>query len=177
VLSTGCNAGVAAPGAALATGSLDYPPPILWGISCPSTGLCVAVDDKGHAVISTDPTAGTPTWSASATHLVGPNNAFTIDPPETLSGGSKRHPIDVSLNGAGRRLLTKFKRLPATLTLTASAPELRVPPTTITIKTVRVTFKGPTKKAPHRPKTSRSAGLSGTGATGLEPAASGVTGR
>lgn len=76
-----------------------------------------------------------------STFVIGPDNAFTTNPPETLSGRRMPYPIDVSLNNAGRRLLAKFKRLPATLTLTASAPELRVPPKTITIKTVRVTFK------------------------------------
>ncbi len=64
--------GVLSPGLSLATGALTYPPPLLSGISCPSKGLCVAVDDKGHAVISTDPTASTPTWSRWAMHLVGP---------------------------------------------------------------------------------------------------------
>ena len=32
----------------------------LYGVSCPSSGLCVAVDLAANVVISTDPTAGTP---------------------------------------------------------------------------------------------------------------------
>ncbi len=32
-------------------------------ISCPSSGLCVAVDGAGDAIVSTDPTAATPQWS------------------------------------------------------------------------------------------------------------------
>ncbi len=31
-------------------------------MSCLSTSLCVAVDVRGHAVISTDPTVAVPTW-------------------------------------------------------------------------------------------------------------------
>ena len=47
----------------------------------------------------------------------------------------------IRLNNTGRRLLARFKRLPATLTVTASAPELRVPPHAITVKAVEVTFR------------------------------------
>jgi hypothetical protein len=54
----------------------------------------------------------------------------------------------VTLNDTGRRLLARFKRLPATLTVTANAPELRVPPNTMTVKTVKVTFRA-------KPKTRR----------------------
>ncbi|HWF56410.1 MAG TPA: hypothetical protein VG223_17355 [Solirubrobacteraceae bacterium] len=32
------------------------------GVSCPSTGLCVAVDAAGNALISTDPTGGAGAW-------------------------------------------------------------------------------------------------------------------
>jgi hypothetical protein len=53
--------------------------------------------------------------------------------------------FDVTLNNTGRRLLAKFKRLPTILTVTANAPELRVPPNTITVRTVRVTFKAKPK--------------------------------
>jgi hypothetical protein len=60
------------PAPALATGALTSSSPLLWDISCSSTTLCVAVDDKGHAVISTDPTDASPTWSDSETDLVVP---------------------------------------------------------------------------------------------------------
>ncbi len=35
------------------------------GVSCPSTGLCVAVDTAGHLVTSTDPNAGPSAWQVS----------------------------------------------------------------------------------------------------------------
>jgi hypothetical protein len=59
-------------GPALATGTLTSSVPLLWGISCSSTALCAAIDDKGHAVISTDPMAAMPTWTGSETGLVLP---------------------------------------------------------------------------------------------------------
>ena len=36
----------------------------LMAVSCPSAHLCVAVDNDGHAVISTHPTGGAPAWKA-----------------------------------------------------------------------------------------------------------------
>jgi hypothetical protein len=33
------------------------------GVSCPSTGLCVAVDAAGNALVSSDPTGGAAAWS------------------------------------------------------------------------------------------------------------------
>jgi hypothetical protein len=38
-------------------------PALLRGISCPSDGLCVAVDGAGNAVVSSDPAAGPSAWS------------------------------------------------------------------------------------------------------------------
>jgi hypothetical protein len=64
-------------------------------------------------------------------------------------------PAKISLNAAGRRLLAKFKRLPATLSVSATAPELRVPAKTVTIDTVHVTFKA--KAAPRRKRCRRTA--------------------
>jgi hypothetical protein len=55
-------AGVLSPGPALATGALTGPSPYVWGISCSSNSLCVAVGSKGRVVTSTNPTAATPTW-------------------------------------------------------------------------------------------------------------------
>jgi hypothetical protein len=37
-------------------------PTLLRGISCPSTGLCLAVDAAGNAVVSTDPAGGAAAW-------------------------------------------------------------------------------------------------------------------
>ncbi len=47
---------------------IDYQPPFantvsLNGVSCPSASLCVAVDESGDVVASTDPTGGTATWT------------------------------------------------------------------------------------------------------------------
>jgi hypothetical protein len=47
----------------------------LSGVSCPSASLCVAVDNAGNGVISTDPTAATPTWSAP-TVIDTPNDLY-----------------------------------------------------------------------------------------------------
>ncbi len=38
-------------------------PVLLRGISCPSTGLCVAVDGAGNALVSTNPTGGAGAWA------------------------------------------------------------------------------------------------------------------
>jgi hypothetical protein len=61
VLATGAMFTALAP----ATGVLTGPNSILYGVSCPSSSLCVAVDSHGHAVISTNPTTATPTWNTT----------------------------------------------------------------------------------------------------------------
>jgi len=38
-------------------------PALVSGVSCPSTGLCVAVDAAGNALVSTDPTGGASAWT------------------------------------------------------------------------------------------------------------------
>jgi hypothetical protein len=45
------------------------------GISCPSTSLCVAVDEAGNILTSTDPAGGASTWSAPV----------SVDPGHALS--------------------------------------------------------------------------------------------
>ncbi len=40
--------------------------PVLTGVSCPTSSLCVAVDYDGNAVISTDPAAAASTWALHA---------------------------------------------------------------------------------------------------------------
>jgi hypothetical protein len=168
----------------------------------------------GGVVISTDPTAATPTWSApSDIDATGAGTTSLLDAPLTsgptlrfnlgcsanalgfgfqecrgaavlttterlaasgrtvtgVAAKSKRRRVvligrttfivdtgqghtpatfAVTLNNTGRRLLARFKRLPATLTVTATAPELIVPPNTITVKTVKVRFRA-------KPKTRR----------------------
>jgi hypothetical protein len=59
-------------GTAMATGTLTSPYPLLFGVSCSGPSLCVAIDDKSKAIVSTDPTAPRPTWRASALGLVDP---------------------------------------------------------------------------------------------------------
>jgi hypothetical protein len=46
------------------TNSLDgrYPSSFLSGVACPSTSVCVAVDDRGNVVTSTNPTGGPRAW-------------------------------------------------------------------------------------------------------------------
>jgi hypothetical protein len=39
---------------------------LLHGIACPSSTLCVAVDDDGRVVTSTNPTGGPAEWSAAS---------------------------------------------------------------------------------------------------------------
>jgi hypothetical protein len=46
-------------------------PAAITGVSCPSTGLCVAVDSVGNVLVSTDPTGGTGAW---ATTYAGENS-------------------------------------------------------------------------------------------------------
>jgi hypothetical protein len=57
--------GLASSGSASATGTLTSSFPLIYNISCGSRSLCVGVDDKGYAVISTNPTAATPIWHGS----------------------------------------------------------------------------------------------------------------
>jgi hypothetical protein len=57
--------GLGSTGSASATGRLTTPFPLLHGISCSSRTLCVAVDNKGHAVSSTNPAAASPIWRGS----------------------------------------------------------------------------------------------------------------
>jgi hypothetical protein len=50
-----------------APAQVDHQPPYgihnpLQGVSCPSISLCVAIDQEGDVVTSTDPTGGAATW-------------------------------------------------------------------------------------------------------------------
>jgi hypothetical protein len=49
--------------------------PGLRDISCPSTALCVAVDESGDVVTSTNPSAGSPTWT---TAKIAPDASGTL---------------------------------------------------------------------------------------------------
>ncbi|HEY4450711.1 MAG TPA: hypothetical protein VGN13_03845 [Solirubrobacteraceae bacterium] len=64
-----------------------------------------------------------------------------------LAGNGKRYTFKVALNSTGRHLLAKFKRLPATLSVTAVAREFRVPAKTIRVATSVVTFRARSARA------------------------------
>jgi hypothetical protein len=51
-------------------------------ISCPTTSLCVAVDDGGSVFTTTDPSAGPSTWSPSAIDPGQPLNSVSCPSPE-----------------------------------------------------------------------------------------------
>jgi hypothetical protein len=65
----------------------------LKGVSCPSTTLCVAVDDQGNAVVSTDPTVATPTWSPPA-DMDGANDLVDV----SCSSASLCAAVDIAGN-------------------------------------------------------------------------------
>lgn len=64
--------GWGAPSALAAASPLSWSEPVpiepgavIRGISCPAVSFCVAVDNKGQAITSTDPTGGPGAWSAA----------------------------------------------------------------------------------------------------------------
>lgn len=74
---TGCLLGKVGPASAASPLSWASPvraddqppfasPAAITGVSCPSTGLCVAVDGVGDVLISTDPTGGAGAWVTAA---------------------------------------------------------------------------------------------------------------
>jgi hypothetical protein len=70
----------------------------LSAISCPSLGLCVAVDDTGHAILSTRPTTGgAGTWSAPFA-LAGAEGLTSISCASTT--------LCVAVDGAGHAFLS-----------------------------------------------------------------------
>jgi hypothetical protein len=75
-VATGLSLVSVVPSAAGAVASTPAPPdwaaPVAFdlgnhpkGISCPSTGLCVAVDSAGNVLVSTNPNGDASTWSMS----------------------------------------------------------------------------------------------------------------
>ena len=53
----------------------------LEGVSCPSSGLCVAVDRGGNVVTSTNPTGGATAWTV--THVDGSNGLDSVSCPSS----------------------------------------------------------------------------------------------
>ncbi len=53
------------------------------GVSCPSAGLCVAVDTAGHVITPTDPTSTTPNWTVSRVDITNKLTAVSC-PSVTL---------------------------------------------------------------------------------------------
>jgi hypothetical protein len=51
------------------------------GVSCPSSGLCVAVDEWGDVVTSTNPTGGASAWTV--THVDGSNFLSGVSCPSS----------------------------------------------------------------------------------------------
>jgi hypothetical protein len=49
------------------------------GVSCPSSGLCVAVDDNGNVVVSSNPTGGAAAWTV--TNIDGNNSLRGVSCP------------------------------------------------------------------------------------------------
>src|SRR4029077_19109748 len=75
--------------AALAAGSsvtwaapvrIDQRPPFC-AVSCPSSGLCVAVDNGGNVVTSSNPTGGAAAWTV--THVDGSNFLVGVSCPSS----------------------------------------------------------------------------------------------
>lgn len=62
-----------------------------------------------------------------------------------LTTAGKTTVTELILNGTGRRLLAKFKRLPAILRITANSTDVQAPSKMVTVKTVKVTFKAKPK--------------------------------
>jgi hypothetical protein len=58
-----------------------------------------------------------------------------------FGGNGKTYTLQLRLNRAGKRLLARFRRIRVTLSITAAASELRVPPKIIPVTTVGVTFR------------------------------------
>ncbi len=57
--------------------ALDY---AVDALSCPSTSLCVVVDQEGNILASSDPTVATPTWTHSVTSRAGePLPVLSVD--------------------------------------------------------------------------------------------------
>ena len=88
----------------------DLDPQPLIAVSCASTSLCVAVDVAGNALVSHNPAAATPTWSAPA-NIDGANYIAGISCPSTS--------LCVAVDGSGNALVSHN---PAAATPTWSAP-------------------------------------------------------
>jgi hypothetical protein len=62
-----------------------------------------------------------------------------------LTTAGKTTVTKLILNSTGRRLLARFKRLPATLSITANSTDVQAPSKMVTVKTIKVTFKAKPK--------------------------------
>ena len=106
------------------------------GISCPATSLCVAVDQSGNSVTSTDPTATTPTWTTDEIDPDQLDQGNGLDRPPGLQGIRVRQPRCVlPLTRAGSRWSRLIRpqrplpgRRPASTAAGTSRPGSRVLP-------------------------------------------------
>jgi len=84
-------------------------PANLAAVACPTTSLCVAVDDQGNVVTSTDPTAGPSAWTLRNVGIESQNPTDGTVPPPTISCASTHlcaianylGYVDTSTNPAG----------------------------------------------------------------------------
>lgn len=83
----------------------------IYGVSCPSTSLCVAVDDAGNVLETHDASAATPTWSAPQ-NIDGTNLLTSVWCPSTS--------LCVAVDAAGDALVTHD---PAAASPTWSTPQ------------------------------------------------------
>ena len=90
------------------------------GVSCPTTTLCVAVTSDGQVATSIDPADGsTAAWNAVSLggQLAGVSCASST---ACVLGAGQRESITVSLNAAGKKLLSERHTLKVRLAITES---------------------------------------------------------
>jgi hypothetical protein len=91
------------------------------GVSCPSTGLCVAVDAAGNALVSTGPTGGAAAWTIvhidTATNYGCTGAGLTCQPPLTAIA-CRSIALCVAVDFSGNLLTTADPTAPAPWTST-----------------------------------------------------------
>jgi hypothetical protein len=100
-------------------------PAAITGVSCPSTGLCIAVDSVGDVLASTDPAGGARTWdktyagenSTGAEHFTGvscpsaklcvavDDAGDVVTSTDPIGGAWTKTKVDVALEGESVRLV------------------------------------------------------------------------
>lgn len=91
-------------------------PVLLRGVSCPSTGLCVAVDGVGNALVSTDPTGGPAAWTithADTNRSHGCSGAGLACQPPLVGVACPTTALCAAVDFSGNILTTRSPALPA----------------------------------------------------------------